>query len=92
MSSNVDKLARTYGQMGIIKQELGDIEGSLEWGARTYTLVNNSKLPMLSQVINHLATIRKEIGEATFDQWWLNQFDEESPIDDSIGENEEQHE
>ena len=47
---------------------------------------------MLSQVINHLATIRKEIGEATFDQWWLNQFDEESPIDDSIGENEGQHE
>ena len=92
MSSNVDKLARTYGQMGIIKQELGDIEGSLEWGARTYTLVNNSKLPILSQVINHLATIRKEIGEATFDQWWLNQFDEESPIDDSIGENEGQHE
>ena len=80
LSSNIDKLARTYGQIGIIKQELGDVEGSLEWGARTYALVNNNKLPMIDQVINHLMTIRKEIGESQFDQWWVNQFSEESPL------------
>ena len=80
LSSNIDKLARTYGQIGIIKQELGDVEGSLEWGARTYALVNNNKLPMIDQVINHLMTIRKEIGESQFDQWWVNRFSEESPL------------
>lgn len=79
-SSSIDRLARTYGQIGIIKQELQDIEGSLEWAARTYALVKNNKLPMLEQVLNHLGTIRNEVGEVKFDEWWLSQFDEPSPL------------
>tara|TARA_B100000029_G_scaffold394720_1_gene392376 strand:- start:102055 stop:104529 length:2475 start_codon:yes stop_codon:yes gene_type:complete len=79
-ASSVDRLARTYGQMGIIKQEQGDTNGSLEWAARTYTLVNNNKLPMIDQVINHLSVIRNEIGETTFDKWWEDQFNELSPV------------
>ena len=79
-SSSIDRLARTYGQIGIIKQELQDIEGSLEWAARTYALVKNNKLPMLEQVLNHLGTIRNEVGEVKFDEWWLSHFDEPSPL------------
>ncbi|HCG91468.1 MAG TPA: hypothetical protein DEZ08_06485 [Dehalococcoidia bacterium] len=79
-SSSIDRLARTYGQIGVISEELNNIEEALEWTARTYTLISNNNLPMANHVLTHLKRLREKIGHSEFSDWWKNNTGDEPPI------------
>ena len=77
----VQRIARTYGQLGMVAEETDNLTGALEWTARTYQLVTEYELPVLVQVKAHLARLREKYGEEEFAQCWLNFTGDEAPND-----------
>ncbi len=78
---DVLRAARTYGQLGMVEEERGNLTDGLEWVARTYQLVAQYQLPMLTQVKAHLARLRDGMGEEEFRQWWRDNTGAEAPED-----------
>ena len=73
--------ARTYGQLGMVAEQLDDVPGALEWVARTYQLAMEYNLPMVVQVKAHLGRLRDKLGQEQFEEWWRNYTGEEAPTD-----------
>lgn len=67
---DVERTARTYGQLGKVAEDRGDLAGALEWAARTYGLAVDHGLRVLPQVKAHLAALRDGYGEENFTTWW----------------------
>ena len=78
---DVQRAARTYGQLGMVAEETDNLNGALEWTARTYQLVTDYELPVLVQVKAHLARLRDKFGEENFANWWLDFTGDEAPTD-----------
>ena len=67
---SLDRIARTYGQLGKLAEDRNDLPGALEWAARTFQLAVNHNLPVLPQVKAHLGSLRDKYGEGEFTTWW----------------------
>lgn len=78
---DVLRAARTYGQLGLVEEERGNLSAALEWVARTYRLVTEHRLPMLTQVQTHLARLRDSMGADPFRQWWRDNTGADPPED-----------
>ena len=59
---SLDRVARTYGQLGKLSEDRSDLSGALEWAARTFQLAVNHNLPVLPQVKAHLGSLRDKYG------------------------------
>ena len=78
---DVLRAARTYGQLGMVEEQRGNLPDALEWVARTYQLVADHQLPMLVQVKAHLARLKEQMGDEPFAQWWRDNTGAEPPGD-----------
>ena len=78
---DVQRLARTYGQIGMVYEEKDDVESALEWVSRTYKLTVEHELPVVIQVKAHLGRLRDKIGHDEFIKWWTTHNEGEVPTD-----------
>ena len=65
----------------MVAEEREDLNGALEWVARTYQLVNQYNLPVLVQVKAHMGRLRDKFGEEQFVQTWQGFTGEVPPSD-----------
>ncbi len=80
-AGDVQRIASTYGQLAVLAEDRGDLTGALEWAGRTYSLVVDHDLPLLSNVKSHLARLRRKYGVDAFAQWWRGTFGGDPPAD-----------
>ena len=78
---DVQRMVRTYGQLGMIAEEQDDLQGALEWVARTHQLVVEHDLPVVVQVKAHLGRLRDKYGDQEFQTWWQDYTGEPAPTD-----------
>ncbi len=78
---DVQRTARTYGQLGMVAEDRGDLPGALEWVARTYSLAIDHDLPLLTQVKSHLGRLREKYGADEFTKWWQGFLGVDPPTD-----------
>ena len=78
---DVQRTARTYGQLGKVAEDRGDLPGALEWATRTHSLAVDHGLALLPQVKAHLAELRDKYGEENFNQWWRGYTGGDPPTD-----------
>ena len=62
-------------------EDRGDLAAALEWAGRTYSLVVDHGLPLLSNVKSHLGRLRRNYGADPFAQWWRGTFGGDPPAD-----------
>ena len=87
-SGDTQRIARTYGQLGMIAEERDDISGALEWVGQTYRLAMEHNLPVLAQVESHLARLKSKFGEDSFNDWWRGFMGSDPPNNLEIDSNE----
>jgi hypothetical protein len=78
---DIQRMARTYGQLGMIAEEQGDLTGALEWVARTHQLATEHNLPVAVQVKAHLGRLRDKYGPDGFETWWQAFTGDPAPSD-----------
>ena len=78
---DVDRTARTYGQLGKVAEDLGDLSAALEWATRTHGLATEHQLTVLTPAKAHLASLRDKYGEDNFRTWWRGFTGGEPPED-----------
>ena len=78
---DVQRSASTYGQLAVLAEDRGDLAAALEWAGRTYSLVVDHDLPLLSNVKSHLGRLRRNYGADPFAQWWRGTFGGDPPVD-----------
>jgi len=85
---DVDRTARTYGQLGKVAEDRGDLPGALEWATRTHGLATEHQLPVLTPAKAHLAALRDKYGEENFRTWWRGFTGGDPPedLDEAIAE------
>ena len=76
---DVSRMARTYGQLGMVYEARADMPMALHWTGRTYQLARDNDLLVMSQVQAHLARLRNKYGEENFARWWREFSGEEPP-------------
>ena len=80
-AGDVQRSASTYGQLAVVAEDRDDISAALEWAGRTYSLVLDHDLPLLSNVKSHLGRLRRKYGTDPFAQWWRGSFGGDPPAD-----------
>ncbi len=80
-SGDLYRTARTYGQLGMVAEDLDDLPGALQWVAQTHQLALEHGLPLLAQAKSHLARLRSKYGEERFNTWWTTSVGPEPPDD-----------
>ena len=80
-AGDVQRSASTYGQLAVLAEDRGDLLAALEWAGRTYSLVVDHDLPLLSNVKSHLGRLRRNYGADSFAQWWRGTFGGDPPAD-----------
>ena len=78
---DLNRICRTYGQLGMVAEERNDIPGALLWAGRTYQLASGNNLPVLIQVKHHLSRLKEKHGEDNFAAWWREFANEDPPTD-----------
>jgi pyruvate/2-oxoacid:ferredoxin oxidoreductase alpha subunit len=78
---DAQRASRTYGQLGMIAEEQGNLTQALEWVARTYRAAEEYQLPVLVQVKAHMARLRDKYGPENFARWWVDFTGEQPPAD-----------
>jgi tetratricopeptide (TPR) repeat protein len=83
---DVQRTARTYGQLAMVAEERGDVPHALEWAARTYRLAVDYSPQgiggdLLLQVKAHLARLRDKHGPENFQEWWRGALGTNPPTD-----------
>ena len=78
---DVDRTARTYGQLGKVAEDRGDLTGALEWATRAHGLATEHQLPALAPAKSHLAALRDKYGEDNFQTWWRGFTGGDPPAD-----------
>jgi tetratricopeptide (TPR) repeat protein len=81
---DVQRSARTYGQLAMVAEERGDLPHALEWAARTYRLASEYSSQgiggdLLLQVKSHLARLRDKYGQENFQEWWRGSVGNDPP-------------
>jgi tetratricopeptide (TPR) repeat protein len=85
---DVDRTARTYGQLGKVAEDRGDLPTALEWATRTHGLATEHQLPVLTPAKTHLASLRDKYGEDNFRTWWRGFTGGDPPedLDEAVAE------
>ena len=82
---DMQRIARTYGQLGMVAEEREDVTGALEWVGQTYRLATDHNLPVLPQVESHLARLKSKLGEESFNDWWRGFMGSDPPTNLNLG-------